>query len=139
MTTDMQRRHLILTTLAVSAALALGACSPAAPPEHQVSLDEARQLLEQGQVLMFDIREPDEHATGVAQGMRLLPVSQLDKRVGEIPKDPSQPVLIICNTQNRSSKVVAALREAGWTNVRFVNGGMSEWAKRGWPMFKPMG
>ena len=71
--------------------------------------------------------------------MRLLPVSQLDKRVGEIPKDPSQPVLIICNTQNRSSKVVAALREAGWTNVRFVNGGMSEWAKRGWPMFKPMG
>ena len=139
MTTDMQRRHLILTTLAVSAALALGACSPAAPPEHQVSLDEARQLLEQGRVLMFDIREPDEHATGVAQGMRLLPVSQLDERVGEIPKDPGQPVLIICNTQNRSSKVVEALREAGWTNVRFVNGGMSEWAKRGWPMFKPMG
>ena len=139
MTTDMQRRHLILTTLAISAALALGACSPAAPPEHQVSLDEARQLLEQGRVLMFDIREPDEHATGVAQGMRLLPVSQLDKRVGEIPKDPGQPVLIICNTQNRSSKVVEALREAGWTNVRFVNGGMSEWAKRGWPMFKPMG
>ena len=139
MTTDMQRRHLILTTLAVSAALALGACSPAAPPEHQVSLDEARQLLEQGRVLMFDIREPDEHATGVAQGMRLLPVSQLDKRVGEIPKDPGQPVLIICNTQNRSSKVVEALREAGWTNVRFVNGGMSEWANRGWPMFKPMG
>ena len=139
MTTDMQRRHLILTTLAISAALTLGACSPAAPPEHQVSLDEARQLLEQGRVLMFDIREPDEHATGVAQGMRLLPVSQLDKRVGEIPKDPGQPVLIICNTQNRSSKVVEALREAGWTNVRFVNGGMSEWAKRGWPMFKPMG
>ena len=139
MTTDMQRRHLILTTLAVGAALTLGACSPAAPPEWQVSLDEARQLLERGDAVVFDIREPDEHATGVAQGMRLLPVSQLDKRVGEIPKNPGQPVLIICNTQNRSSKVVEALREAGWTNVRFVNGGMSEWAKRGWPMFKPMG
>jgi rhodanese-related sulfurtransferase len=139
MTTDMQRRHLILTTLAVSAALTLSACSPAAPPEWQVSLDEARQLLERGDAVVFDIREPDEHATGVAQGMRLLPVSQLDKRVSEIPKDSGQPVLIICNTQNRSSKVVEALREAGWTNVRFVNGGMSEWAKRGWPMFKPMG
>jgi 3-mercaptopyruvate sulfurtransferase SseA len=31
------------------------------------------------------------------------------------------------------------MREAGWSNVRYVNGGMSEWAKRGWPMFKPMG
>jgi rhodanese-related sulfurtransferase len=66
-------------------------------------------------------------------------MSQLEKRAGEIPKDPAQPVLIICNTQNRSSKVVEAMREAGWSNVRYVNGGMSEWAKRGWPMFKPMG
>ncbi len=135
----MHRRHLILSALGASAALALGACSPATPPEWQVSLDEARQLLEQGQTLVFDIREPDEHATGVAQGMRLLPMSQLEKRASEIPNDPAQPVLIICNTQNRSSKVVEAMREAGWTHVRYVNGGMSEWAKRGWPMFKPLG
>jgi rhodanese-related sulfurtransferase len=139
MTPPMHRRHLILTALGTSAALAIAACSPAAPPEHQVSLDEARQLLEQGQALVFDIREPDEHATGVAQGMRLLPMSQLEKRVSEIPNDPAQPVLIICNTQNRSSRVVEAIREAGWTHVRYVNGGMSEWAKRGWPMFKPLG
>lgn len=139
MNTPMHRRFLLSATVSAAIVLSLGACSPAAPPEHQVSLDEARQLLEQGQVQMFDIREPDEHRTGVAQGMKLLPMSQLEKRAGEIPKDPAQPVLIICNTQNRSSKVVEAMREAGWSNVRYVNGGMSEWAQRGWPMFKPMG
>jgi rhodanese-related sulfurtransferase len=46
-------------------------------------------------------------------------------------------VLLICNTQNRSGAVIQALREAGWTNVRFVDGGMSEWARRGWPMVAP--
>jgi rhodanese-related sulfurtransferase len=135
----MQRRHLILCILSATAALGLSACSPSIPPEWRVSLDEARQLLERGEVQVFDIREPDEHATGVAQGMKLLPMSQLEKRAGEIPKDPAQPVLIICNTQNRSSKVIEAMREAGWTNVRYVDGGMSQWAQRGWPMFKPMG
>jgi rhodanese-related sulfurtransferase len=136
MTQTMHRRHLMLTTLA---ALAVAACSPAAPPEWQVSLDEARQLLERGDAVVFDIREADEHADGVAQGMRLLPVSQLDKRLAEIPKDPAQPVLIICATQSRSSTVVRALREAGWTHVRYVDGGMVGWVRRGWPVFKPMG
>jgi rhodanese-related sulfurtransferase len=64
-------------------------------------------------------------------------MSTLNQRVQEIPNDPQQPVLLICNTQNRSGAVIKALREAGWTNVRFVDGGMSEWARRGWPMVSP--
>lgn len=116
-------------------------CSDAtsAPDPLRVSLEEARQLFESKQVLMFDIREHSEHATGVADGARLLPMSQLNQRANEIPKDPTQPVLIICNTQNRSSKVVQTMKEAGWLNVRYVHGGMSTWAKNGWPMVKPFG
>lgn len=133
-------RGLAALTLAATAGL-LGACSeaPAAVDPLRVSLEEGRQLFESKQVLMVDIREPDEHATGVANGAVLLPMSQLNQRVGEIPQDPAQPVLIICNTQNRSSKVVQAMREAGWTNVRYVHGGMSTWARNGWPMVKPFG
>lgn len=118
--------------------LGLMACS-GAPADWRVSLDEGRAILESRQALVFDIREPEEHATGVAAGALLLPMSQLNQRVGEIPLDPYQPVLLICNTQNRSAKVVEALREAGWSNVRHVHGGMSDWAKRGWPMIKPAG
>lgn len=124
-----------------AAALAVAAACSAqtAPDPLRVSLEEGRQLFESKQVLMYDIREPQEHATGVANGARLLPMSQLNQRVGEIPKDPAQPVLIICNTQNRSGNVVKAMKDAGWTNVRYVHGGMSEWAKKGWPMIKPTG
>lgn len=119
-------------------ALGLAACS-GAPGDWRVSLEEGRTLLENRQALVFDIREPKEHATGVADGAQLLPMSQLNQRLGEIPRDPDQPVLLICNTQNRSAKVVEALREAGWTNVRYVHGGMSDWARRGWPLVKPTG
>jgi len=102
-----------------------------------VSLDVARQELESGKSIVIDIREPQEHASGVAPGMQLLPMRQLAARISEIPNDPKRPVLLICNTQNRSSATWKYLREKGYTNVRFVQGGMSEWTRRAWPLVKP--
>jgi rhodanese-related sulfurtransferase len=60
---------------------------------------------------------------------------QLSARLAELPRD--RPVLLICNTQNRSRATFDALRERGWTNLRYVNGGMSEWNRRGWKTVKP--
>ncbi|MEY4754456.1 MAG: hypothetical protein RJA44_2131 [Pseudomonadota bacterium] len=103
-----------------------------------VDLETARTALgdsRAGHPVVFDIREPQEHATGVASGARLLPLSQLGARLGEIPKD--QPVLLMCNTQNRSRKAAEALWQRGYTQVRYVQGGMSQWAARGWPMVAP--
>lgn len=102
-----------------------------------VSLEVARAELAAGRVRLFDLREPQEHATGVAPGATLLPMSQLGARLAEIPRDPAQPVLLICQTQNRSGKVAAALRERGYTHVRYVHGGMGGWAGKGWPLVAP--
>lgn len=119
------------------AALALPLAGAAAADPDSVSLDAARADLEAGRAIVFDVREPAEHATGVAKGARLLPMSQLNARAGEIPQDPKTPVYLICNTQNRSSATLRALRQHGWAHVRYVSGGMSEWNRRGWPLVKP--
>jgi rhodanese-related sulfurtransferase len=100
-----------------------------------VTLEQARAEHEGGRALLVDIREPDEHAAGVAAGAKLLPMRQLSSRIAELPRD--RPVLLICNTQNRSRATYEALRERGYTNLRYVNGGMSEWVRRGWPVAKP--
>jgi rhodanese-related sulfurtransferase len=100
-----------------------------------VTLEQARAEFEGGRALLVDIREPDEHAAGVAAGAKLLPMRQLSSRIAELPRD--RPVLLICNTQNRSRATYEALRERGYTNLRYVNGGMSEWVRRGWPVAKP--
>lgn len=99
------------------------------------SLEQARQEHEAGNALLVDIREPDEHATGVAPGAQLLPMRQLGARLAELPRD--RPVLLICTTQNRSRATLRALRERGWTNLRYVDGGMSEWVRRGWKTIRP--
>ena len=117
-------------------AVGLAGCSDA-DAQDAVSLEFARTEHEAGRVTLIDIREPSEHVTGVAKGAQLLPMRQLSARVGEIPKDSDKPVLLICNTQSRSSSTLTALKNAGYTNVKYVHGGMSGWVKRGWPTVKP--
>lgn len=122
--------------LALLAALAGGVALAAGDPD-AVTLETARAEHEAGRAILVDIREPEEHATGVAPGARLLPMRQLAARLAEIPLDPKKPVLLICNTQNRSGATLRALRQRGYGHVRYVTGGMSEWARRGWPLVKP--
>lgn len=132
------RRTLLTMVSSVALAAAVAGCGETgASPADVVSLDVARAEHEAGRAVLIDIREPDEHTTGVVKGAKLLPMSQLSRRLQEIPTNPDQPVLLICNTQNRSSATLRALRERGYGHVRYVHGGMSEWARRGWPMVKP--
>jgi rhodanese-related sulfurtransferase len=127
------RRHLYVLLLS----LGVMACSDAANANDSVTLDVARTEFEAGRVTLIDIRESNEHATGVAKGAQLLPMSQIGARLAEIPAAGDKPVLLICNTQNRSSKTLAALQQKGYTHLRYVQGGMSEWVRRGWPVVKP--
>lgn len=138
-THNAMRRRALVGAFAVLAAVGIAATAHANPADLAVTLEHARAESESGRVVLIDIREPHEHAKGVAAGALLLPMSQIGKRLTEIPTDPTKPVLLICNTQNRSSATLRALRDlpAGYAHVRYVQGGMSEWARRGWPMVTP--
>ncbi len=120
----------------VLAAAALGGCSSGADLP-QMTLEQARADHDAARVTLIDVRESDEHARGVAAGAVLLPLSQLSRRMAEIPKNPEKPVYLVCNTQNRSQAALKVLKEQGYQNIYYVRGGMSEWATRGWPMVKP--
>jgi rhodanese-related sulfurtransferase len=111
--------------------------APESAGNEAITIDAARADVEAGRAVLIDIREPHEHATGVAPGARRLPSSQLASRWTEIPKD-GQPVYLVCATQNRSRSALRALRQRGaYANVRYVTGGMTEWARRGLPLVKP--
>ena len=131
----MKRITFLSTLLCSSLCITLPGLAWAAAPN--VTLEAARTALEQSSALVVDIREPSEHATGVAKGAVLMPIAQISKRLGELPKPGVKPLLVICNTQNRSSRIVEQLQAMGYSNASYVVGGMSQWAQRGWPMVKP--
>ncbi len=123
---------LIMTVTALNTSLG----SPA-----PLTLDEMRKALDTQSAMVIDIREPYEHATGVAKGAVLMPMRTIGARLAELPKPDGKtavkPLLVVCNTQNRSAHIVEQLQAAGYTNARYVQGGMSEWRAKGLPMQAP--
>jgi rhodanese-related sulfurtransferase len=107
------------------------------PTSSKISLDDMQTALAKNSAVVIDIREPMEHATGVAKGAALIPLSVLGKRLSQIPKPTDPTFYIVCHTQNRSSRVVEQLQTMGYNNVQYVHGGMSEWNARGLPTVKP--
>ena len=116
--------------------LSLAACSESSSTD-KISLDQARAEHESGKVVLIDIRERNEHLSGVAPGAVLLPMSELAQKPALIPSDSAKPVLLICNTQNRSKATLDQLKQLGYHNVRYVEGGMSQWTAKGWPLVAP--
>jgi rhodanese-related sulfurtransferase len=136
--TNLMRSHRAFAyVLTVWVAVLSTACSDPVEPTDHVSLEQARAEHEAGKVVLVDIRETREHKTGVAAGAVLLPMSELGEKIGQLPQSPDQPVLLICNTQNRSKATLLKLKQKGYTNIRYVDGGMSQWAAKGWPMVAP--
>ncbi len=76
--------------------------------------------------MVVDIREPGEQTAGVAKGAMLIPMGQLEKQLPDLLKSKNQPVILICQTQNRSSRFADQLAAAGYTQVSFVKGGMTQ-------------
>lgn len=91
-------------------------------------MPEQAIVLVAGGTLLIDVREQDEWDAGHAPDARLLPLSQLQERVAELPEGTR--MLIICHSGMRSMRATAFLRSEGRDAVN-VTGGMVGWAQCG--------
>jgi len=105
------------------------------PPIPEVSADEAWARAGAGAVLL-DVREADEWQAGHADGAVWIPMTELDARHDEVPRDRS--VLVICRSGHRSGRVVGALVQAG-VDAKNVTGGMQAWERLGHPVVRDDG
>jgi adenylyltransferase/sulfurtransferase len=80
-------------------------------------------------IFVLDVREP--HEVPIASiGAPLIPVGSLAERVGEIASRKNDEVIIHCRSGARSQKAALILKEAGFTNVSNLAGGVLAWADR---------
>ena len=114
-------------------AVALASTRPraAASALSNVTVQELRGAVGAG-ALVLDVREPFEFADGRVAGAQLVPLATVADRVDDFPKD--QPVYVVCRSGNRSLVAARTLVEAGYSDVRNVEGGMIAWAAAGLPV-----
>ena len=64
-----------------------------------------------GGAVLVDVRESHEWRDGHAKGVRHIPLGDLSRRAGELPKD--REILLICRSSNRSRTAASLLQRAG--------------------------
>ena len=78
--------------------------------------------------ILVDCREPDEHALVHIEAARLLPMSQLQERVGELAEHRDRRIVVHCHHGGRSLRVARWLREQGYPGAQSMAGGIDQWA-----------
>jgi sulfur-carrier protein adenylyltransferase/sulfurtransferase len=94
----------------------------------EIQVEELKRKLDAGENLfVLDVREPHEYQICNIGGY-LIPLGDLPKRVNEL--DTSREIVAHCRSGVRSAKAVNFLRQAGFTKVTNLAGGILAWADR---------
>lgn len=75
-------------------------------------------------LIVLDVRTPEEVAAGKIENAINIPVQVLGERINELKSYKNKEILVICRTQNRSAVAVNLLLKNGY-NAKYVLGGMS--------------
>lgn len=86
---------------------------------------------------LLDVRTRPEWQQAAIRGAVLIPVGALARELDRLPFDRSRPVVAICRSAHRSIPAVRLLRNAGYEDVRQLQGGMLAWQARGFPVIRP--
>ena len=86
--TRVKGKGRVLLAAACGLLLAAAAANGQAPPEQRVDVDELKAALDGGAtMLLIDVREDWEVASGSMPGSIHIPVAELERRMPDIPKD----------------------------------------------------
>lgn len=101
-----------------------------------MSLTELKSSLEnrRGELIVLDVRERDAYDAGHIPGALHLPRGQLELRVNDELKDPTQRIVSCCEFGRISTLATATLRMMGFQGAVALDGGMKSWREAGYRM-----
>lgn len=98
-------------------------------PDWEVHPEQVKQwLADKRDMLILDVRRPNEFATAKIDGATLIPLHELDSRFTEIAEWKDRPIVVHCHHGVRSMNGTAILRKLGFTNVHSMAGGIDVWS-----------
>jgi sulfur-carrier protein adenylyltransferase/sulfurtransferase len=93
----------------------------------EISAPELKSWLEEGRrVTVLDVRNPPEWEINQLAGAKLIPLSELQDRLGEL--DPADTIVVHCHHGMRSARAVNMLRQMGFSRAINLAGGIDAWS-----------
>jgi rhodanese-related sulfurtransferase len=99
---------------------------------NDLDIDDIRAGLDDGSILLVDVREPHEFAAGHIPGSVSRPLSQFDP--ADLPNEPGKRIVLSCAAGGRSRRALAFAQSAGLDIDSHYVGGFRDWLMRGGPV-----
>jgi len=80
------------------------------------------------EILLLDVRRPDEIETARIKGAVSIPLDELEARIGELIPQKDRPIVVHCHHGGRSEKAVRLLLERGFSLAENLDGGIEAWS-----------
>lgn len=101
---------------------------------HTVTPNNAVRLVNHESGVIVDVREPSEFQSGHIPKSLNIPLSQLPARAAELSKFRDKPVILACQTGNRSARASLILGKNGFQSVHNLAGGVAAWRNDNLPL-----
>lgn len=79
--------------------------------------------------VLLDVREQDEYDFAKINGSVLIPMSQIQERIGELEPHKDSHIVVHCHHGGRSMNVTRFLVTNGYTRVQNLAGGIDAWSQ----------
>ncbi len=101
-----------------------------------VSVDDAAALVDDppADLVVLDVRTPEEFAEGHLDGAVLVDFYDADFADQLAALDPDVPYLVYCRSGNRSGQALSVMEQLGFSSAVDVDGGIVAWAGAGLPV-----
>ena len=93
----------------------------------EVDTQTAAEKIAAKQVVVLDVREPDEFEQGALKNAVHIPRGHLEAQVESKIVDKNSPVIVYCAGGVRSAFAAETLQELGYTSVLSMAGGFGKW------------
>jgi rhodanese-related sulfurtransferase len=103
-----------------------------AEPFSRIDVFAAKELVDQGDVQIIDVREPNEYAEGHIPGVTLIPLARLLARPQDYIKRDN--ILFVCAAGQRSAVACEMAAAIGFEDLYNLEGGTTAWARAGLPI-----
>ncbi|MBV8565053.1 MAG: rhodanese-like domain-containing protein [Methylobacteriaceae bacterium] len=98
--------------------------------DRDLSLDELKRGLDDGSLLVVDVREAHEYNVGHIPGAVLMPLSSFDPH--DLPREAGKEIVFSCQSGKRSLTALRRAREAGCDDLAgHFGAGFAGWRSAG--------
>lgn len=113
-----------------------------------VTACQTKNILEEEDVFLLDVRTPAEYNYSHIEGAKLIPLKNvpahdpvnlsddqlLPNRMKELPENKNTKIVVYCYTGKRAGIASQMIADAGYKRVYSIQGGLTAWVNAGYPV-----